>query len=665
MDIIYDLETYPNVFLCAAYSPATDTHYCFEISPWRDDSSRLNEWLNSLVKCRMVGFNNLSFDYPIIHHFMDMYPMMDGLPLEIAASLYKKCTAIIHSQDKFQHVIWDRDQYVQQVDLFKIHHFDNTARSTSLKLLEFNMRLPNVQELPFPPGTVLTAEQAVTLKEYSRNDIEATTRFYFETQEMIKFREELGPKYLNFNDTKIGKQFFTDALERHQKGLTRNEFGMRQTIHDTLIPLNTVIFPYIQFTHPEFQRVHAYLLQEALLPPQKDLSGVSATVNGFRFDFGSGGIHGSVNNRVFEADLEHALIDIDVKSYYPNLAIVNRLYPAHLGEVFCDIYQDLYHQRTQHPKGSTMNKALKLALNGVYGDTGNPFSHFFDMKYLLSITINGQLLLCMLAEQLMVYPQVEVIQINTDGITLRVPRDMIPTVHSVCDWWQKYTLLELEEVEYFRMWIKDVNNYLAEGMDGAIKRKGAYENLPPGERNPTGWHQNLSALVVPKAVEAYLRHGVDIRSFIYHHADIMDFMLRTKIPRASKLVMGDQTLQRITRYLVTVTGGTLTKVSPSPDGCKVGQWKRANSVPDWLYRKVIEELKEADVYWGRTDLDSTGLPWDERINTKNRSTYTERRTGVEVGWLVTVYNQMTEVDRSTINFDYYIQEAQKLVENLI
>ena len=56
---------------------------------------------------------------------------------------------------------------VEQIDLFKIHHFDNMARSTSLKLLEFNMRLASVKDLPFPVGSTLTRDQVVMLKEYN------------------------------------------------------------------------------------------------------------------------------------------------------------------------------------------------------------------------------------------------------------------------------------------------------------------------------------------------------------------------------------------------------------------------------------------------------------------------------------------------------------------
>src|SRR5690606_33759482 len=54
--------------------------------------------------------------------------------------------------------------------------------------------------------------------------------------------------------------------------------------------------------------------------------------------FGTGGIHASVQSRVFESNVTHQIIDIDVASFYPNLAIQNRLHAEHLDVAFCDAY---------------------------------------------------------------------------------------------------------------------------------------------------------------------------------------------------------------------------------------------------------------------------------------------------------------------------------------
>ena len=88
----------------------------------------------------------------------------------------------------------------------------------------------------------------------------------------------------------------------------------------------------------------------------------------------------------------------------------------------------------------------------------------------MSITINGQLLLCMLTEQMLKVPGLRMIQANTDGITYLCPHEYLDHTRAVCRWWEQLTNLELEEALYNRMFIRDVNSYMAEKQDGKLKR---------------------------------------------------------------------------------------------------------------------------------------------------------------------------------------------------
>jgi DNA polymerase elongation subunit (family B) len=155
-------------------------------------------------------------------------------------------------------------------------------------------------------------------------------------------------------------------------------------------------------------------------------------------------------------------VDLDVTSYYPNLAITNGFHPAHLGKEFGVIYKHLFEQRKQYPKKSAESAMLKLALNGVYGDSNNQFSVFYDPLFTMSITLNGQLLLCLLAEGLMHIDGLRLIQVNTDGLTVRVPRTHKVLVDLARMAWQERTGLNLEEAVYKRMFVRDCNNYIAE-----------------------------------------------------------------------------------------------------------------------------------------------------------------------------------------------------------
>jgi len=663
---VYDVETFPNVFTMGVSQPSTGDRWMFEISQWQNDSSALIEFLRflSLSKAQMVGFNNVGFDYPVVHCLMNEHETMDNVPYK----LWQEASTIINTDwnDRFVNNI--NKPYIKQVDLFLIHHFDTSERSASLKLLEFNMRRDTIAELPFEPNTVLDIHQARELKEYNWVDVKATEDFLKESIEMLEFRDHLSAQYgrdfTNFNDAKIGKQIFIIKIEEKQPGTCYNaDHSIRQTRRDS-IPLSDVIFPYIKFQHPELQRVHDWYVAQTLTE-FKDVQ-IQCEIDGLVFKFGKGGLHASVNDSIIVSTPDVAIIDVDVKGYYPSMAIQNRLHPEHLGGVWCDVYEDIVYGRSFFEKGTMENKAYKLAANGSYGDTGNIYSCFYDLKYLLSITINGQLLLCMLAEHLMQIPNLKMIQVNTDGVTFAVPRTHLDAVKVVTDWWQEYTCHTLEEEEYSRMFIRDVNNYIGEFTDGKLKRKGAYEHCHPKERNPTGWHQDLSALVVPKAAEAKLIRGVNVRQFITQHPDIMDFMLRTKVNRASTIELHTEdhkrTLQRITRYLVTKTGGSLFKVSPPVHCALKGQWCRANKLTDWMYEEVMDEILHTG---NPDDWDTTQRPWDARINTKNRSQYKVRQTGIDVGWLVTPHNVIdAPIMRSDINYEYYIQETGKLVDQL-
>ena len=609
-DYVYDCETYPNVFTLAVEHAEAPLHWMFEISDLRNDSRQIVEFLQFLkdTDSRMVGFNNLGFDYPVIHTLVRMGQ-------SDANTLYQKAMAIINSQDedgsKWTHMVKPSDQFVQQIDLFKIHHFDNRARSTSLKVLEFNMRSDSIEDLPFPVGTVLNREQIEVLKSYNKHDVAQTKAFYHHTLDMIHFREELTRKYardfMNHNDTKIGKDYFTMKLE--EAGVACYDFGPKgRTPRQTkrpVIHLKDAILPWINFEHPEFNRVMNWLKAQTITETKGVFTDLTATVNGFTFVFGLGGIHGSVESEVIESDGEYVIVDLDVTSYYPNLAITNGFHPAHLGKEFVSIYKHLFEQRKQYPKKSAESAMLKLALNGVYGDSNNQFSIFYDPLFTMSITLNGQLLLCLLAEGLMHIPGLRIIQVNTDGLTVRVPRSHKMLVDLARAAWQSRTGLNLEEAVYKAMMIRDVNSYIGVFEDGSTKRKGAYEYK-------VGWHQNAGGLVVPKVAEKVLVEGAPIRETVEQWPDIMDFMLRTKVPRSSHLAIEwdnqpPQKIQNITRYYISEGGGRLFKYMPP--------------------------LK------GKTE-------W--------------RKIGVESGWGVQVCNDIADAGKSPVDFDYYVREVEKL-----
>ena len=685
-DYIYDLETFPNCFTFAYIKSDGTERQVFEMSTRKNEADKMFAFLDCLHDNgdRLVGFNNVGFDWEVIKGLLEVRVKAIRVSGKAVADKAYRLAQAIFTDQKREFKRSNGKDMVEQVDLFKIYHFDNVARATSLKMIEFNMKADNICDLPYPPGTVLEDNEMDELITYNMHDVDNTLRFYLLSIPLITFREELTKKYkrsfINHNDTKIGKDYFIMQLEKAmpESCYKKNKDGTR-TINQTKrtsIAIEDCLFDYYDFKRPEFLAVVEWFKQQHITETKgvfsdieehmlgsvsayaetiekrkkfkeeptvedvidfnlehplgwvqpkelkakkkgesqyshwghwKEATNLNVVVDGFRFDFGTGGIHGTVPPSIIEEDFDYVLVDADVASMYPNIAISNNVYPEHLSQEFCAIYKDVYEQRKSYAKNTAENAMLKLALNGVYGDSNNKYSPFYDPKYTMTITINGQLLLCLLAEKLLAIKGLKIVQVNTDGVTVLLPRGSRPQYNKICKDWQEQVALQLEFAEYAKMVIRDVNNYIAVYTDGKVKRKGAYQY------EGLGWHQDQGGRVVAMAAEAAILHGADLYSFISNHEDKYDFMLRTKVPRSSKLVQvfadgSEVQQQNICRYYACKEGGQLIKVMPP------------------LY---------------------TGDP--------------DRRLAVESGWAVKVCNNIKDYDSGNIDYSYYVEAAKKLL----
>jgi hypothetical protein len=703
-DLVYDLETYPNIFTFAAVFANGKGMRVYEISDRKNDVEEMLEFMRNIAikGFRMVGFNNVGFDYPVLHYILEKSKAAKkkGETLKISSGeLYRFVEQMFREakDNRFGSAIKSADTMLTQVDLFRIKHFDNKAKMTSLKLLEFNMRSRNIEDLPFPVGMKLNDSQKDVLITYNKHDVMETLKFYHHIFDEIKMRSELTAQFgfdcTNMNDTKIGKELFVNRLEAARPGVCykmqkqgpRMVRKMQQTKRE-FINLNECVLDYINFERPEFKAIKAWFeaqtitetngvfsdLEEHKLGDVAQYSNMrvkmkkmncpengaknkryvptpehvaemlaehplgwiemcelkspkgaasywfcwnigetlNVVIDGFQYDFGTGGIHGCKKG-VTESGNGKRIYSLDVASYYPNLSIQNKIFPEHLNELFCQVYQNLYIERRSYDKKSAFNKALKLALNGTYGASGDEFSPMYDPKFMMSITINGQLSLCMLMETLMKEVGAEIVMCNTDGFEF-VANDDRQTKKAIdkhVKAWEKLTGLTMEGVLYDKMMSANVNNYIAVYYGGSVKRKGAYEF------KDLDWHKNQSALVIKMAAVHELLGEGSAEDFIYKHDDPFDFMLRTKVPRSSNLVLvneetgEEKPLQNICRYYPSKHGGKLIKLMPPLAG---------------------KELEG------------------------------KRRLGIDAAWNVTPCNNMDDFSWG-IEYDYYVSEAKKLV----
>ena len=145
----------------------------------------------------------------------------------------------------------------KQIDLFKVHHYDNKNRRVSLKRLEFEMDLDNIEEMPIHHSkTNMTDDEIVMTIDYCHNDVLATYEFYkittgdtnhplYKGNNQIELRQDIEAEFgipcLNYSDSKIGdemiKKYYCQEKgiiysELPKKGYFRKQIKMRDCIAD-------------------------------------------------------------------------------------------------------------------------------------------------------------------------------------------------------------------------------------------------------------------------------------------------------------------------------------------------------------------------------------------------------------------------------------------------
>lgn len=583
---IYDLETLANLFTGCFEDFDSDKKKDFVIADSRNDLVELVKFLRRLKRHNysLVGFNCLQFDGQIIQYILNNYSKIKnwrgGLLAEKLHSIAQKIISL-DDNEKFLNLIPEWDFDIPHLDIYKQCHFDGKQKRTSLKWLQFSMRFPNIESMPIHHSTITTAEDIPLVLAYNYNDTGSTKEFFkrvkFETDLRKKLSKEYDLNLLNASEPRMAREIFGKFLSEAM-GIPYRDLKERRTLRSRIF-VNQILFPYISFEDEILMGVHSFFNGLDFDPYNFDQNNynLSKVEKTFKYHnipevtVGLGGIHGCVKPGVYTNNKNWNIHDIDATSYYPNLGIKNKLYPEHLSETFCVVYEDLFNMRQEIPKSSPINYIFKIILNSAYGLSKEMNNYFHDPKYTFSITINGQLLILMLAEMLKKnIPGVVFYQLNTDGVTIGYDKQYEGKVKKIMEKWTKLTKIKLEDKMYEKMVIMDVNNYLAVDTKGKIKRKGLFGYSMDPEDKEMAYHKNPSALVIPKALEQYFVHGVPYKKYIQEHDDIFDFCIGVKIKRDFELwkhsynpetsqVDKEQIHQSVVRYYISHEFSSLKK----------------------------------------------------------------------------------------------------------
>jgi hypothetical protein len=620
------------MFLVGVYDPENQVYREFEVSKNVNQLDKFVQFTELFAHYHWVGYNNLRFDSQVVEWILRTYQYWEqDTSLEICAKIAQKAADVIHDAN-FDVFPEYKEEWLtlKQLDVFKINHFDNKNRMVSLKRLEFEMDLENIEEMPIHhTKTNMTDEDITLTKAYCHNDVMATYEFYLVTigdtshplyrgNNQVELRQDIEAEFgipcLNYSDSKIGdemiKKFYCSETNIKYADLPKKGTFRKS------IPVRSCIADYVTFVTPELKEFHKRIkaMSLGLMDDFKE------TINFYdnAYTFAKGGLHTENGPKMFEADENNCIIDWDVSSYYPAIIINNGRYPKHLGKEFLEGYKKMFEKRLELKPLAKKDKkikgivgALKLAVNSVYGKSSDMQSWIYDRQLTMFTTITGELSLLMLIEQYELNG-IHVISANTDGVTVIISKDLIDKMHEINKWWMDLTTYELERTDYKKIIFSTVNDYIAIKTDGEVKKKGDF--LTDFEL-----HKNKSARIVPIALEQYYINNIPISDTISSHNNIFDFCLRQKASKdfhyeGHNRIKGEKTVyNKLIRYYVSNKGEKLLKVKNS-------------------------------------DSDSTAPEISQ----------------VEAGeWVMHVCNNLSkDHPLDNINYDYYIERANRIVHKI-
>jgi hypothetical protein len=584
--LVYDCETLLECFFIGIYIPEEDKKYEFGVNQWENSLDGFIKFIDEHKDFYWVSYNGLRFDSQMVEWVIRNYEFWhESTGLEICAKIHRKAQDVI--DDSNYEVFPEYSEFqlsLKQIDLMKVSHFDNKNRMVSLKRLEFEMDMENVEEMPVPHNKKnLTWDEILIIKDYCSNkDVPATYKFWlfmvgevshplYKSNNQIQLRQDIETEFkiscMNFSNAKIGdeiiKKYYCEEKGITYKQLPKKGFFRKQ------IELKYCIPKHISFKTKQLQE----FLKETKKVILKMDEDYVKTIEfyGQSYTFAKGGLHNVINGKIYESDEENDLVDVDVSGFYPAIIINNSYYPFHLGKEFLVGYSKVYFRRIELKPQAKKDKRIKGIVGGLkeagncpYGKSSDMQSWLYDKQMTLATCLTGEFSLLMFIEECEL-TGIKCIMANTDGATFIVPKTKYEKFARIKEEWRQKTTVkltyELEEVKYKKMVFSTVNDYVAIKEDDKdpdrVKMKGDF-------MKDFELHKNHSSRICPIALEKWYVEGVPVEHTIKECTNIYDFAIRQKATRdfhyEGMSVKGKSIYNKLIRYYVSNTGEKILKI---------------------------------------------------------------------------------------------------------
>ena len=553
-----------------------------------------NDWLLVLISYKdrkEIVFHNSSVND--VQDFIDNYnPILVGYNAKYYDSyILKGILAGFNNEELYDlnnHLIsgkqgWEYDfgGYVEIPDIWDL--IQDIVPMKSLKEIEGNLGMDITETtIPFNLPTKWTQKEYEEVLYYCEHDVEALIplfeirKGYFKTKYDLCTLAKIDYSNIGLTNAKLVAKFLgAKMVERDDE-------------RDYVMP-NIIDKHYIQKEILDFfaKIWDTTIPSHKLFGGGKDVNKTKAnegmsleiTIDGVVCVYRWGGTHSARPNYEYDDEVtpEIIVINCDFSSLYPHLLalpqynFISRNIPDK--DAYLNVLKNRLRLKAEGKKEEQL--PLKLVLNTTYGCENNRYNDLYDPRGARGTCITGQLLLTELMNKILSIKDCHLVQTNTDGVMVSLPKESLDEYYRICNEFVKKCGIELEYDIINKISQRDVNNYcMLYGDRKKIKAKGGcFSALPDIKVTPDGLVTNYkpdfkanSLSIVAEAVLKNLLFNIPVEETINNCDDLMRFQTISHLGHTyEKMVQesenGDIELQRNNRvYAGVEPSGTLIKV---------------------------------------------------------------------------------------------------------
>ena len=573
--LIVDLETYPNWF-CVGVSDG-DRRKTFA-SHRPSEIAKLAAHLKnkSIV---VAGFNNFKYDDIILRAIC-------GNPAITPDKVRALSNRIIDPQDRDDEEANFAATYSDTPWGYSIDVFQLLNGNGSLKEDACRSHAQDVGETPYDFGDSLPVDGFAAVERYCLMDVANTEHKLVHLWPLVTMRATLDQRFgLGARVYCLSEQGIAQAtfLKLHRDRTGSYSAQIREACKTNpdnkqgAWAVSHIVNNKVQYHTAPFKAMFKALMAGELIALDPHLAkwelrcaGLPITLQiplaGHSFQLGVGGLHSIDKPGIFRSTATEKIIDLDVTSYYPSIIINDRLHPKHLGLSFADDMRTLRDQRVAAKKAGdkAVANALKIVVNATFGKLNDVWSPLRSVPDAMRVTLNGQLYLLMLIEQLHVVGA-RILSANTDGVTIAWRGDE-SVLKMAIKAWENATGFELERKDYSVYARRDVNCYAAASKDG-VKVKGAFFLLPGQGGDDLKILEGPDmgkgdGLIIKRAALAYLINGTPICKTV-RSCKPEELMFYQRCKNGGTLYHGDQPIGRLARWYASISGAAIRRKNPN------------------------------------------------------------------------------------------------------